>query len=92
MTYRFKGHVGAYDATEDQHIKDIRPPQELDKWLKRDPLTILQTHAAKNGIFKSQAQFQNIIKAAQKEARNAYNHALQSPYPNQRELTNYVFS
>lgn len=92
MTYRFLGHVGAYDAIEDQHTKDIRPSRERAQWKKRDPLDILQKYAAKKGILKTVEPFQTITKAAEEEARNARQFALKSAYPKPRELTKYVFA
>ena len=38
LTYRFRGHVGPDDNIQGSHT-DIRPKEEIEAWLKKDPLT-----------------------------------------------------
>ncbi|MBI4360108.1 MAG: thiamine pyrophosphate-dependent dehydrogenase E1 component subunit alpha [Candidatus Jacksonbacteria bacterium] len=91
LTYRFCGHVGAYDTVDDQHTLDIRESAEVARWKKRDPIVLFEKYALSEKLLtqKKIVRMQNL---AQKEVSEAYTYALQAPYPKQQELTHYVFA
>ena len=41
LTYRFRGHVGPDDNIQGTHT-DIRPREEMEAWLKKDPICRLE--------------------------------------------------
>ena len=43
LTYRFRGHVGPDDNIQGSHT-DIRPKDEIEKWLKKDPVKHLENY------------------------------------------------
>ena len=53
LTYRHKGHVGPDDNVEGSHI-DIRPRQEVELWLKKDPIKRFENYLLENNIFNQQ--------------------------------------
>lgn len=50
ITYRHRGHVGNSD---DRHT-NIRPLEEIDYWLKKDPINKLQLNLLKNELLKKE--------------------------------------
>lgn len=89
-TYRFRGHVGAVDATEDQHITDIRDKEEVQSWVKKDPITIFESYVKKHNLIKMNL-LTAIKSTAEKEVEQACKFAKESPYPSSRDLLSYVF-
>ncbi len=89
LTYRQRGHVGPDDNVQETRT-DIRPREEIEAWLARDPI----------GRFRSYLVSQSLVPAevldrwdaeAEAEARTAMQAARESAKPNPGLLTNYVF-
>jgi acetoin:2,6-dichlorophenolindophenol oxidoreductase subunit alpha len=49
LTYRYRGHVGPDDNVQGSHT-DIRPKQEVEQWLARDPLLRFEQYLAANSV------------------------------------------
>ena len=47
LTYRQRGHVGPDDNIQGTHT-DIRPPEELRDWMKKDPIEKLKKYILTN--------------------------------------------
>lgn len=90
MTYRFRGHVGTDDNIQGTHT-DIRPKEEIEKWLKKDPIKRFERFLLKNKILKGEDLI-NIKKEAEDEVSEAHAFAKNSPYPEKGELARYVYS
>ncbi len=88
-TYRFRGHVGPDDNIQGAHT-DIRPPDEIRKWKKRDPLILFGRHLRRNQIV-TQSEMDEIHSQIKEEVRLAHQFAQESLYPNGEELSRYVF-
>lgn len=88
LTYRFRGHVGPDDAVQGVHT-DIRPPAELKRWLKRDPIALFERYLASKKIM-TLSTLENIRRKAAAEAADAVAFARKSPRPNPRDLEKYV--
>jgi pyruvate dehydrogenase E1 component alpha subunit len=89
LTYRFRGHVGPDDNIQGSHT-DIRPASELQSWLKRDPIKLLQVLLIDNNLL-SETEISIIINEVGKEVEEATSFALNSNYPNPSELLKYVY-
>jgi pyruvate dehydrogenase E1 component alpha subunit len=83
-TYRYKGHSRNDTAP-------YRPAGELDRWLKRDPITILKDRMIADGQL-DEAEFGELSRAAEVAVLSAVDHAKSAPFPALEELTNDVFS
>jgi len=88
LTYRFKGHVGPDDNIQGSHT-DIRPQQEVDQWLKNDPITKFEKYLYEHNI--SKGDLEEINSDIKKEVKSAYQMCNASEYPEKKELKNYVF-
>jgi len=89
MTYRLRGHVGPDDNIQGTHT-DIRPPEEVSKWRKRDPIKKFESFLIKNSILEKE-DLEKISQEAKKEVEDALAFAKKSPYPKEGELARYVF-
>ena len=47
-TYRLRGHVGPDDNIQGEHV-DIRPPAEVARWRKKDPIPRFERHLLRHG-------------------------------------------
>lgn len=89
LTYRMRGHVGPDDNIQGLHT-DIRPPEEVAMWREKDPITSLEKRLfADHDLDESVAI--GIKIEAMNEIQEAHNHANSSPYPQESELSRYVF-
>jgi len=88
-TYRQRGHVGPDDNIQGAHT-DIRPQEEINKWLKKDPIKRFESYLTKNNILKKE-EMEKIQKQAKKEVQEAHVIAQKAPYPKKGELAKYVF-
>jgi len=85
-TYRWRGHVGpAWDLEVGYKRKE-----ELPQWLKRDPISRLKEHLIQNEEI-SLEELEQISRDVQQEVEEAIAFARESPYPDEQELTHYVF-
>ena len=89
LTYRLRGHVGPFDNIQGNHT-DIRPPEEVAKWKKKDPIKKFRNHLIKSGLFETK-YLQKVDSEIEIEVKNAHDFARKSPYPNPDELRKYVF-
>ena len=77
-TYRYRGHSRTDTAP-------YRPPGELDAWRKRDPIDILGQRMMADGEL-TQAQFDQIRKAADDEVQATTEWALKEPFTSPDEM------
>lgn len=88
LTYRFRGHVGPDDAIQGLHT-DIRPPAELKRWLKKDPITRFERYLGSKKLMTPSA-LAGVKRQAVVEAADAVAFARRSPSPDPRHLEKYV--
>ena len=72
-TYRYKGHSRTDPAP-------YRPDGELDRWLKRDPITILAERMQADGQL-TDAELATLRAEALAAVQDATTWALEQPYP-----------
>lgn len=89
LTYRMHGHVGPDDNIQGAHT-DIRPPKEIEKWRKKDPIKKLERHILKNKV-ASRKELAEIHVEAEKEVLDAHSFARNSSFPGEEELSLYVY-
>ena len=89
LTYRFRGHVGPDDNIQGTHT-DIRPKDEIEAWLKKDPLTQFKKYLIENNI-STEIDFEQIQNKVEAEVNAANDFAKNSPKPNKEDLCKYVF-
>jgi pyruvate dehydrogenase E1 component alpha subunit len=89
LTYRMRGHVGPDDNIQGAHT-DIRPPEEIEKWRKKDPIKRLERHILKKRI-ASLDELEKIRTDADKEVLDALAFARGSDFPREEEVSLYVF-
>jgi pyruvate dehydrogenase E1 component alpha subunit len=89
LTYRFRGHVGPDDNIQGHHT-DIRPKDEVDAWLKKDPIILFEKYLMEHNIFK-QTELDGIKEEIEQEVASAHSFAKNSPYPDRKDLMQYVF-
>lgn len=86
MTYRWRGHVG-YRWDEDVGVKR---KDELDTWLKKDPLIMFKKNLLTQGISEE------VITSIEEETRalvtRSISKALEAPFPKIETLQDNVFS
>jgi pyruvate dehydrogenase E1 component alpha subunit len=84
-TYRWRGHVGpSWDLDVGVKRKD-----ELKEWLPKDP--IARAAACLTGAGVEEEELHQIANAVRREVEEAVTFARQSPYPDERSLTDHVF-
>jgi pyruvate dehydrogenase E1 component alpha subunit len=89
LTYRFRGHVGPDDNIQGSHT-DIRPKEEIEKWIKYDPIQNLQKYLLGNNICNN-GELENLHNLSEKEVIEATEFALKSKKSPKEELYHYVF-
>jgi pyruvate dehydrogenase E1 component alpha subunit len=89
VTYRMRGHVGPDDNIQGSHT-DIRPEAEVLEWQKRDPITTFKENILKNAAI-DEPEIDRIESEIEKEVKEAFAFARNSPYPPRKELTKYVY-
>jgi len=90
LTYRYRGHVGPDDNIQGAHT-DIRPLEEINRWLKRDPIILLQNYLSEKGILSS-AELNELREEVEIEVEKAFVFARTSAYPRAEELERHVFA
>jgi TPP-dependent pyruvate/acetoin dehydrogenase alpha subunit len=83
MTYKLHGH-GVYDKG------DYRPKEEIETWLKRDPINGLESRLVKAGL-ATQSEFEKIEKDVAAEVEESVAFAKASPVLPFDELAKYVY-
>lgn len=89
LTYRYRGHVGPDDNIQGTHT-DIRPKDEIEKWLEKDPLSILKNILLKGNII-TEKEIDEIKEEVLSEVRKATEFAVKSDYPKPADLLKYVY-
>jgi pyruvate dehydrogenase E1 component alpha subunit len=89
LTYRFRGHVGPDDNIQGSHT-DIRPREEIESWLQKDPIKRLEEYLLSNKLMKPQS-LDEIKREAELEVAEAHRFAKGSARPQRKELGSYVF-
>jgi len=84
MTYKLHGH-GVYDRG------DYRPKEEVEAWLKRDPINRLEANLLKANL-ATQTDFDRIEKEVAAEVEEAVTFAKASPVLPFDELAKYVYA
>jgi len=90
LTYRYRGHVGPDDNIQGEHT-DIRPPEEIDIWMKKDPLILLRDYLLAGGLFSS-GELDGIRAEVEAEVEEAFAFARAGAHPKTEELERYVFA
>lgn len=90
LTYRQRGHVGPDDNVQGTHT-DIRPPAEIKKWLRKDPIKRLERYLLKEAGFTLD-DLQKTRATISREVDDAFDFARQSPFPAQEDLFKYAFA
>ncbi|NQU85564.1 MAG: thiamine pyrophosphate-dependent dehydrogenase E1 component subunit alpha [Mariniphaga sp.] len=89
LTYRKRGHVGPDDNIQGTHT-DIRPKQEIEAWLLKDPIDLQEKYFTDNKI-STKEELKKIKNQVKNEVNEAIEFALSSNYPNPKELLEYVY-
>jgi len=89
LTYRLRGHVGPDDNIQGTHT-DIRPPEEIDLWKKKDPIHNFEKRLLNYGVL-SEVEIIEIMNEVNQAVRDAHVLATESSYPQESELNSYVF-
>jgi pyruvate dehydrogenase E1 component alpha subunit len=89
LTYRFRGHVGPDDNIQGSHT-DIRPAEEIERWLNKDPINHLKKILIDEKIC-SESEISKIFDEVTNEVEVATDFALKSNYPDPSELLKYVY-
>lgn len=90
MTYRQRGHVGPDDNVQGTHT-DIRPPKELARWIKKDPIKRLEQQLLKEfGV--DEKELAAVHRSVEQEVAEAFEFALGSSFPDSQEVSRYVFA
>jgi acetoin:2,6-dichlorophenolindophenol oxidoreductase subunit alpha len=83
-TYRFKGH-SRDDAC------GYRPPGELERWMERDPITVLGARLIQEGLLTSDSAV-DLARSARADIERSATNALATPYPTLEETFGYVYA
>jgi pyruvate dehydrogenase E1 component alpha subunit len=86
-TYRWMGHHG---DREDSHL-GYRSPEELDEWKQADPVHLF-LHALKESGHLVQQHYDKMVQEIQDEIKEAFEHALSSPFPTEMDLLTHVYA
>jgi len=86
MTYRWRGHVGPYDDLD----KGLRSKEELDCWMNRCPIKILEKFLLEHCVM-AETEMDQIKKAVSEEVEKSVKFARESPYPDENDLLLDVF-
>jgi TPP-dependent pyruvate/acetoin dehydrogenase alpha subunit len=86
MTYRWRGHVGPSDDLD----KGLRSKEELDYWMNRCPVKMLERFLLGHGIM-SELERDKMRKAILEEIEESVTFARESPYPDENDILSGVF-
>jgi len=89
LTYRFRGHVGPDDNLQGYHT-DIRPREEVESWLQKDPLKTFEGYLLKSRLVDKET-LDRISLEVEEEVAHAFLFAKKSPLPKRKDLAKYVF-
>ena len=80
-TYRWKGHVGP----EADYHKGARPKEELDYWVEKCPVKTFRSFLTEKNVMTSK-EMEEAAASIRSEIEDAVKFALESPYPDSKEL------
>lgn len=83
-TYRYRGHSRSDPAK-------YRPEGELERWKKRDPITILGERLAADKLLSPEAQ-EELTVDVQREIDAAAQRAATAPFPRLEDTASYVYA
>jgi len=86
MTYRWRGHVGPHDDID----QGLRSREELDYWMQRCPIKVLEEVLLTRGIM-TESEKARTIESIDKEVEESLVFARKSPYPDERNYLDHVF-
>lgn len=89
LTYRLRGHVGPDDNIQGLRT-DIRPPEEVEIWRKKDPIKTFEENMLNHYAFAAET-IRKIKMDVDAEVAAAHVFAKSSSYPAREELLNNVF-
>ncbi len=89
LTYRQRGHVGPDDNIQGTHT-DIRPREEINEWLEKDPILRLKKVLLENNFFNN-AEINKIHKEVELEVEKAFIFSDNSNKPQIKDLSKYVY-
>lgn len=89
LTYRLRGHVGPDDNIQGTRT-DIRPKEEIESWLRRDPISNFERHLLDNRLVERQT-LDGIRRAVATEVSEAHRFAKNSARPDKKDIFSYVF-
>lgn len=89
LTYRLRGHVGPDDNIQGLHT-DIRPPEEIEKWIKKDPVKNYEEYLMNHCGF-DRGVLQRIKMDVETDVAAAHDFARKSSCPNRKDLQRDVF-
>jgi pyruvate dehydrogenase E1 component alpha subunit len=89
LSYRFRGHVGPDDNIQGSHT-DIRPREEVEIWLQKDPIKKFEDYLLANNLVDQQT-LTDINREAEAEVAAAHAFARFSPLPDGKDFADYVF-
>ena len=87
LTYRWRGHGGAGDDS----ASGYRDPEEVTHWEQYCPINGLYDYLNKIGLY-SEKDKSSTEKEIQEEIQNAFEHAISSSNPQERDLYTHVYS
>jgi pyruvate dehydrogenase E1 component alpha subunit len=90
LTYRQRGHVGPDDNIQGCHT-DIRPKEEVEAWLARDPIKLFEDYLSCAGNIDA-GVLAGIRNEVQAEVDAAHRFALESPSPEVKDIGRFVFA
>jgi TPP-dependent pyruvate/acetoin dehydrogenase alpha subunit len=89
LTYRFRGHVGPDDNIQGTHT-DIRPQEEIELWLAKDPIKKLEKYITDHGLI-DENEIEHIEQEVENEVSEAIDFAKSSALPLKEDLKKHVF-
>ena len=89
LTYRLRGHVGPDDNIQGTRT-DIRPNNEINEWKNKNPIKLVEDKLFNKKLIDSNLK-NEIIKKIKEEVNEATEYALNSNFPDPKDLLNYVF-
>ncbi|MGE4132096.1 MAG: thiamine pyrophosphate-dependent dehydrogenase E1 component subunit alpha [Bdellovibrionales bacterium] len=86
-TYRHLEHCG---PNNDDHL-DYRHPEEIKQWKDQDPLEIATAQLKAKNIWTT-ALADELEQKVKKEVMEAFDYALNAPFPERKELGAYIYA
>lgn len=88
VTYRHYGHV---DWRDDIDVGVERSLEDVSNWKLRDPILRLSNAMIENGLWSKDKE-NELVYSLNQEIDNAWNKAMEDPYPEHDATLNYVYA